>query len=340
MDYVVAVVPDEDPEQLFRYALLSDPESVLGASGSAYYPVEVSGVLKEVLDKPGTCAIVGLPCVIKAIRLAARKNKRLEERIAVTVGLVCGQSKSKHFTEYLSALGGVKKPLQKVTFRKKSPQKPASNYFFTCIGSDSSQGQIFWKEGVSEAWGNRWFTPNACNYCDDVFAECADVTCMDAWLPEYSKDFKGTNLVLVRSALIEEILAEGIRSGDIHLKPIPVQRVLESQSGVIEEKRVNLGYRLYLDASAGKHTPGKRVKAGKIPGLFRKKTLVLKNQMQRASRTAWAEHDDVHRLENFKKRMHYFLVRISRWNRIAGYSELPAKCLHTIRGKVQGFFYA
>lgn len=33
--------------------------------------------------------------------------------------------------------------------------------------------------------------PRACNYCDDVFAECADVTCMDAWLPEYSQDHRG-----------------------------------------------------------------------------------------------------------------------------------------------------
>jgi hypothetical protein len=108
---------------------------------------------------------------------------------------------------------------------------------------------------------------------------------------------------------------------------------------VIEEKRVNLGYRLFLDDSAGKRAPKKRIQPGKIPGLFQKKTITLKNQMQRASRIVWSKQHDGHKVENFKKQMQYFLVQISRWNRIAGYCQLPVKCSHIIRSKLQRFFY-
>jgi coenzyme F420-reducing hydrogenase beta subunit len=218
VDYVIAVVPNDDPDKLFKFSIFSDPKSVLDSAGSAYYPVELSGILREIQGKYGKCAIIGVPCFIKAIRLATQKNKKLKERISLTVGLVCGQLKSKHYTEYISALSGVNEPLQKVFFRGKSPEKPASNYYFSCKTIIGVTSKIFWDEGVAEAWVNRWFTPNACNYCDDVFAECADVTFMDAWLPEYSGDFKGTSLVLVRSAQIQNTIVEGIKSDEIILK--------------------------------------------------------------------------------------------------------------------------
>ena len=275
VDYVIAVVPNEDPDHLFKYVILTDPKSVMDSSGSAYYPVELSGVLREIQDKSGTCAIIGVPCFIKAIRLATQKNRKLNERIFLTIGLVCGQLKSKHYTEYISALSGVSEPLQNVSFRGKNPEKPANNYYFSCSGKSGATGKIHWNEGVAEAWVNRWFTPNACNFCDDVFAECADVTFMDAWLPEYSKDYKGTSLVLVRSDLIQNMIVDGIKSEELNLKKIPVQKVIKSQSGGIEEKRVNLAYRLYLNKYSGLFSPKKRIKPMKITNPFRKKMHIL-----------------------------------------------------------------
>ena len=43
-------------------------------------------------------------------------------------------------------------------------------------------------------WHYQYFKHNACNFCDDVFGETADITFMDAWLPEYVRDYKGTSL--------------------------------------------------------------------------------------------------------------------------------------------------
>jgi len=127
VDHVICVAPTGDPERLFAFRVFDTPEDVRTGAGSAYYPVEMSGVIRQVLEVPGRYAVTGLPCFLKAIRLAGQRNKKLRERIVVTVGLVCGQLKSKHFTDYVAALAGVRGEVAGVRYRGKSPDHPASN---------------------------------------------------------------------------------------------------------------------------------------------------------------------------------------------------------------------
>ncbi len=341
VDYVIAVVPNNNPEKLFSFTVLTEAHSVPGASGSAYYPVELSGVLREIKNNPGRYAIIGLPCFIKAIRLAAQKNRCLSERITVTLGLVCGQLKSRQYTEYLAALSGVTPPLEKVHYRGKSPDRPASNYYFSCTNAQGDTGRIFWDEGVAEAWTNRWFTLNACNYCDDVFAECADVTFMDAWLPEYVKDYRGSSLVLVRSPLLQTMITEGGRSKEIILETIPIQKAVESQAGGIAGKHSDLGYRLFTSKNAGCVTPHKRIEPSGSAGVFRKKKVILKDRMRGASRNFWAGQPDKDSpdLKKFRERMNPFLNQLTTWKRFARTSELPSTFIKHIRRKVRGCFH-
>ena len=91
---------------------------------------------------------------------------------------------------------------------------------------------------------------------------------MDAWLPEYTTDYKGTSLLLVRSARIQHIIIEGIKSEEIHLNRIPVEKIIESQKDCIAEKRINIAYRLHLAHSRGITSPKKRVSRKKIVILF------------------------------------------------------------------------
>jgi coenzyme F420 hydrogenase subunit beta len=338
VDYVIVVLPHEDPDQLFKFAILSDPESVLDSSGSAYYPVELSGVIREILNKPGKYAIIGLPCFVKGIRLALEKNKKLRERIILVLGMVCGQLKSKHYTHYISSLCGVYPPLRKVYYRGKNQEKPAINYYFSCMNTKGDSGKIFLQEGVGEVWGNRWFTPNACNYCDDVFAECADITFMDAWLPEYYSDPRGTTLLLVRSARIQNIITEGIKSEEIHLNRIPVEKVIESQKGGIAEKRIHLSYRLHLAHSRGIPSPEKRVGRKKIRNPFLRADIELKAGMQRVSRqyfTAMSGHD-ADDMVRFQKLMNRYLQKARLLRRASEAISVPSNVLRYVRRHIHG----
>jgi len=328
VDHVICVAPTGDPERLFAFRVFDTPEDVRTGAGSAYYPVEMSGVIRQVLEVPGRYAVTGLPCFLKAIRLAGQRNKKLRERIVVTVGLVCGQLKSKHFTDYVAALAGVRGEVAGVRYRGKSPDHPASNYHYTFTTADGEERRILWTEGIAEAWTNRWFTPAACSYCDDVFAECADVTCMDAWLPEYSRDSRGTNLVLVRSPAVREVLERG---QGVRLDPIPVERVVQSQGGVVAIKRQHLAYRLYLDWEGA---PEKRVAPEGPKNPFLRQEVVLKERMRGASRELWSTGErDTRRI---REAMRPDLERLAVERRMSKVIMFPVRTLQYIRRKVGG----
>jgi len=191
----------------------------------------------------------------KAVRLAMQLISKLKRRIKFILGLVCGQTKSKFFVEYICALGGGDPHyLKQVTFRIKDPKRPASDFGLKFISENgmnpSCEGVVFWTEGMSRIWCDRYFTPNACDFCDDVFAETADVSFMDAWLPEYVTDGKGHSIVLTRNREINDLfLSECRRKRTV--KVISIGATISSQSSVLFYKRSLIGERYSRARRAG-----------------------------------------------------------------------------------------
>lgn len=334
VDYIICPTPQKNPEKLFSFEILSDENSIKVSSGSVYYPVEMSEVIQRIQEVPGRYAITGLPCFIKALRLAAQKNRKIRERIVFTIGLVCGQMKSKNYTKYIAALAGSDdlKKVGSVYYRGKSAEKPANEYYYQFIDEQGSQYKVFWSEGVSEAWLNRWFTPNACNYCDDVYAELADVTFMDAWLPEYTRESRGTNLVLVRSSKILDIIQKGVEKAEINVSKISVEKVIQSQAGVIELKRKQLSYRLYLAQQKGLKVPEKRVYPSKDIELLKKREIKLKAIMQEKSKQLFLDYcqNQPMDVKNFRSRMKP-CIRQANQLRLLGKFTLPMLAIRKIR---------
>ena len=268
VDRVACVTPNADPEKLFRFTVLSDPNAVSQSAKSCYYPVELSDVIKEITHTEARYAVIGLPCYLKGIRLAMRKNRQLRRKIKVLAGLVCGQTKSKFFAEYLCALGGGTPALMtRATFRIKDPTRPANDYGFRfeCGGDAVENGTVFWLEGMDKAWTRGYFKPNPCNYCDDVFADVADVVFMDAWLERYIREPQGTNLLLIRDPDMLRIFEQGQSDGSIHLEQVSIGEVIASQQGVIDAKRSGLAERLGMAEMLHlKSIPRKRVVPARI----------------------------------------------------------------------------
>src|SRR3546814_14989026 len=75
------------------------------------------------------------------------------------------------------------------------------------------------------------FQGGACEFCDDIFAETADVCLGDAWLPQYDSDWRGTNIVISRHADLDQLLREGARSGAVLLEDINLDLMALSQGG-------------------------------------------------------------------------------------------------------------
>jgi hypothetical protein len=108
-------------------------------------------------------------------------------------------------------------------------------------------------------WGAGFFQAPACDFCDDVVAETADVSFGDAWLEPYASDGRGTNVVVVRSAAIGDLLDQGVRAGRITLQPVDADTVHATQAAGFRQRREGLALRL-ATRSAGKLRPRKRVR--------------------------------------------------------------------------------
>ncbi|MFW6026718.1 MAG: 4Fe-4S binding protein [Candidatus Woesearchaeota archaeon] len=68
------VCPFNNNENLFKYQIVDSIKGLRNGSGSAYYPVEMSAVIKRVLDEKGKYAVVALPCFLKALELAKNRE--------------------------------------------------------------------------------------------------------------------------------------------------------------------------------------------------------------------------------------------------------------------------
>jgi len=259
VDFVIHVRPIENSSILFAYTISSTREEILEGSKSKYYPVELSRVLDVVRDKPGKYLLIGVPCFIKAVRLLSEKEPIFKERIVFTIGLVCGHFKTDRFAKTIGwELGIHPNKLESIDFRVKMPDAAASTYGVAVKEKGTNKVITFpMKKLLVHNWGHGLFRYNACDYCDDVQAETADITIGDAWLSEYVQDGRGTNVVVVRNPSILSLLEK--RHQELSIEEITADKVYESQAGGFRHRREGLSYRLYLKDQKNEWRPTKRV---------------------------------------------------------------------------------
>lgn len=246
--------------RLFKYSIARTIWDVQAGAQSRYYPVELSEVLNEVRTIPGRYALVGLPCFIKAVRLLCRKDPVLAERIVFYIGLVCGHLKSTRFSESFAWQMGIHpSELEKFEFRVKQEGKSANQYAVAASNQIKTVKKST-NELLGSDWGLGFFKYQACDFCDDVFAETADVVVGDAWLPDFVSDSAGTNILIVRNPVIDAILEKAVQREKIHLQSMDADTIAKSQAGGLRHRRDSLPYRLYVAYQAGKLVLRKRVK--------------------------------------------------------------------------------
>jgi len=261
VDHVLHVRPSEKSDLLFSYAVSSTEDEIIQGAKSKYYPVEMSEILNHVRNTPGKYLLIGIPCFIKAIRLLSLKEPVFEERILYTLGLVCGHLKTDRFAKTIGwQLGIHPDSLQEIDFRVKLPNKPAGYYGAKVSGEVSNTVVSHtspMRETIVSNWGHGLFRYNACDYCDDVLAECADITIGDAWLPEYVSDVGGTNVIIVRNPRLARLLTDF--KEELTIEEISAEKIYQSQAGGFRHRREGLAYRLFLKDQKHEWHPKKRV---------------------------------------------------------------------------------
>lgn len=263
VDAVVHVGPTPDGPRLFEYRVAETSAELLGSRKSAYYSTTLATVLAALRGDGRRYALVGVPCFVQAVRLLMREDDVLAGQLRYLVGIVCGHMKASGFAESLAWQQGIAPDdLARVDFRIKDPGASARRYRFGAWGTGATPVSELPGRLVGGQWGHASFQLNACNFCDDVYAESADVVFGDAWLPRYEADPRGTNVVVTRTEAAERVLRSGVADGSVHLEPVTVDDLVRAQAGNYRHRRDGLAVRLADDVAAGQWVPRKRVEPG------------------------------------------------------------------------------
>lgn len=292
VDGAVCVGLSNRSDRLFDYRIVRSPDEVDGCKKSRYYPIEVSSVISQIKETQERFVFVGLPCFVKGMHLAMDTDDLLRDRIAYCIGLFCGHLKTRQYAWYLARSCGIhEKDIVSVDFRAKLPDRKASDYGVEVTADVGGERVVRTKpmrEIYARNWGLNLLMHDACDCCDDVMAETADVAVGDAWLPEYVTDPKGTSIVVCRDAGMLARLEAGIERGELHLERLAADRVIQSQQGCLRHRRQGLAYRLHLARRRGQYRPTKRVAPDARPlPLFNRLVQRVRMRIKRASREAF-----------------------------------------------------
>ncbi len=295
VDAVIAVKEGkegrEGKEAFYEYAVLQSSDELTGASKTRYYPVTLGGLMEQLRSGNRRYAVVGVACFIKAVRLLQQYHPELREKIRFTIGIICGGLKSRFFAEYLAGRSGVNsRQFSAPQFRIKDSQSTASDYAYGCKDQKGQWHSIRMKT-VGDMWGSGLFKNNACDFCDDVTAELADISLGDAWLSPYKNDGRGTNVIVTRSRAAEEFIHQGMESRDLIVEPLAFDRFLHSQQGSFYHRQRALGYRMKQAGKQGWQLPPKRHDNEKT-GLVAEQVQKQRSLLRQLSLTVWAATGD------------------------------------------------
>lgn len=245
VDHVFSVRSSDKENEYYQYKVSSSKDDLRDSSKTRYYPVTLATVFSEIDQLEGKVAIVGIACFVKAIRLAQYYDPMLKEKIPFVAGIICGGVKSKFFTEYLASKAGANyQSIESPDYRIKDKTSNASDYSFGCIDVESREYKKIKMHDLGGMWGTGLFKGNACDFCDDVVTELADISLGDAWLRPYSLDGRGTSVIITRSPLAESIIQEGIASSMIAVEAITPETMRKSQQGSYNHRHEGLYVRL------------------------------------------------------------------------------------------------
>ena len=254
IDGVIHVTRKKDNNQLFEYTIGTSKEDIFNGSHSAYYTNNFSGVMNTIMNEKNDkkYAFIGVPCYCKSMRLLCEENTKIKNKIAFVIGILCGHMKTKNYAKFMaweSKLDPNK--LTYVNFRKKN-NTTASDYVFN--GKDISKEINVKRLNLK---GGNYNIPHmkykACDFCEDVFGYCADLVLGDAWLPQYVKDAKGTNVIIVRNEYIFNVL----KSCELQLDFLSETDIIRSQGSSYSHRIEEIGYRLYKESEEGNWIPNK-----------------------------------------------------------------------------------
>lgn len=244
----------------YAYQFFSNVEEITQISKTRYTPVTLEKLFQELSKVDGKVAVSGVACFVKAIRLKQMYDPVLKEKIAFIVGIICGGLKSRYYTDYLAQEAGCKSEYSHAQYRVKNKESHALDYKFSCIEKSDKRIHMVDMQSLGDMWGTGLFKSNACDFCDDVLTELADISLGDAWIDPYDKNGLGNSIIITRTKIAENLIKNGLNKNLLALDVMNTEKIILSQNGSFNHRHKGLAFRVMKVNKEGKLTPRKRNK--------------------------------------------------------------------------------
>ena len=208
------------------------------AAGSKYCPVQPHFKVKDLINKPGKIAVVGLPCHIWAFRRISELNENMCSKVLVYIGLFCGKCPNMFATTY---------------FIKKYANITEADVNKLCYRGQGWPGKMIieTKQGAKyffkpSSWYHFSYSPQfmpiRCVLCSDITNERADFSIGDAW--GLSNDKIGTSVIITRTERGENLIQNLVNEKQIVISAVLAEAVSNGQG--LNSKIKNTLTRTYL----------------------------------------------------------------------------------------------
>lgn len=311
VDYLFIV---KEINGVYAYQFFSDIEEITKISKTRYTPVTLENLFNEISKIEGKIAISGVACFVKAIRLKQMSDPALKEKIAFIVGIICGGLKSRYYTDYLAQEAGCRNEYSHAQYRVKNEESYALDYNFSCIEKTSKRIHMVDMQSLGDMWGTGLFKSNACDFCDDVLTELADISLGDAWIHPYDKSGLGNSIVITRTKIAENLIQNGLNQNFLTLDKVTVEKILLSQNGSFNHRHKGLLYRTIQASKRGTKIPEKRQRYLNKQNIFFNLVQNSRLKTRQNSLDSWLETKDSLK---FKIKMKPYLANLkffTLWN--------------------------
>lgn len=278
---------------VFEPTLITTPDGADTLPGSIYHNLDQSRALTLLKETDGRLVLVGIPCVLEGIfKYISHVQPELRDKIAFTIGLLCGWQYTHHSIEAMGQyLGYESEDIVDVAYRGGGP---VGKYRVQL--SDGSERSASRRVDFSyQVAFDRHFNTRRCHVCVNHSNFLADLVVGDAWLPSTLMTRTGISLLIARTPEARREIDGLAAEGAVVTAEVSKEEIRESQTDRVIFGEFAYAYADYLreesiptprlegpNRSAGIRAPLKELQS------FHKEYLVKTNlQRQRQYRRLW-----------------------------------------------------
>jgi coenzyme F420 hydrogenase subunit beta len=257
VDAVVQVGADPQHPAANRTVISTSAAEVAAAAGSRYAPsAPLTGLADHLGEHRATgrrFAVLGKPCDAAALRALVQEDAEAARAFPVILSFFCaGVPSHAGGLAVLGALGVTEAEV--ASFRYRGNGWPGQA---TAVLADGRTSAMSYHESWGGILSNH--VQHRCKICADSTGMAADIVCADAWetdargYPSFV-DKPGISLIVARTALGQQLIAEARAAGRIQTAPFDLAQLAAIQPGQRERRRALLAQLLALRL-AGRPVP-------------------------------------------------------------------------------------